>query len=123
MVGLIWFEEPRRGYVCIETAKPRAFLLLLYAAQVGQAFLGASPWGPAPQRTPARRGPYLCRTRYTDWGNALVARLGFRQRVGGSFLPGRQNLDEDVEQHEGNDQQEGRDEEAFLPQQLQLVDG
>ena len=44
----------------------RAFLLLLYAAQVGQAFL------PAPQRTGLEACPYLCWTRYTDWRNALA---------------------------------------------------
>ena len=43
-----------------------AFLLLLYAAQVGQAFL------PAPLRTGLEACPYLCRTCYTDWRNALV---------------------------------------------------
>ena len=49
----------------------KSFLLLLYAAQVGRAFL------PAPQRTGLEACPYLCRTRYTDWRNALSRFLAY----------------------------------------------
>ena len=59
-------KTPRTRTGCSIT---RAFLLLLYAAQVGQAFL------PAPQRTGLEACPYLCRTRYTNWRNALAKRL------------------------------------------------
>ena len=50
-------------------AGARAFLLLLYAAQVGQAFV------PAPQRTGLEACLYLSRTRYTKWRNALAGTL------------------------------------------------
>ena len=52
-----------------EKKEPRAFLLLLYSAQVGQAFV------PAPQRTGLEACLYLSRTRYTKWRNALVGSI------------------------------------------------
>ena len=60
----------------------RAFLLLLYAAQVGQAFL------PAPQRTGLEACPYLCRMRYTNWRNALSESTGTLELVGQPQQPG-----------------------------------
>ena len=42
---------------------------MLYAAQVGQAFV------PAPQRTGLEACLYLSRTRYTKWRNALVKQI------------------------------------------------
>ena len=53
-----WYKKQGEGLA-------RAFLLLLYAAQVGQAFV------PAPQRTGLEACLYLSRTRYTKWRNAL----------------------------------------------------